>query len=131
MIEEEQVIVDDTFEDVMHRSNNQSLIHSVGIEDEYGDYMDTVDYEIDEELYDEDEMNGRQSPDDGVGVTSVGGGVNSRAGKSLGMLTQRFIRFLQQTPAGLVDLNTVGTNFYLFLFLGCGTTKSYSKTTCL
>lgn len=104
-MEEEQVIVDDTFEDVMQRSNNQNLIHAM--EDEYADYIDQVDYEMDEELFDEDELNGRQSPDDGANVTSVGGSVNSRAGKSLGMLTQRFIRFLQQTPAGLVDLNTV------------------------
>lgn len=78
----------------------------MGMEDEYGDYMETTDYDMDEELYDDDELNERQSPDDEMGLNSIGGGAGSRAGKSLGMLTQRFIRFLQQTPAGLVDLNT-------------------------
>jgi len=41
--------------------------------------------------------------DDDLNQTAASG---TRAGKSLGLLTQRFIRFLQNTPAGLVDLNT-------------------------
>lgn len=34
--------------------------------------------------------------------------IGSRAEKSLGLLTQRFLRLLQTARSGIVDLNTVG-----------------------
>uniref|UniRef100_A0A915E2C8 E2F/DP family winged-helix DNA-binding domain-containing protein n=1 Tax=Ditylenchus dipsaci TaxID=166011 RepID=A0A915E2C8_9BILA len=101
-MEEEQVIVDD------HHHINDA---DVG-EDHYEEYIEAPDYgeeeeldEMDQEMYgeEEDEMNGGHYG--APGVPGQPGPMGARAGKSLGLLTQRFIEFLQKTPAGLVDLN--------------------------
>lgn len=44
---------------------------------------------------------------------------SSRSGKSLGTLTRRFIEFLQDSPVGLVDINSVCAHwlFNLVIYL--------------
>ncbi|KAI1720940.1 e2F/DP family winged-helix DNA-binding domain-containing protein [Ditylenchus destructor] len=93
---DEQVIVDD------HHVNGAG-------EEHYEEYMDAPDFG-DEEEFDEtelgfyedegDDQNGHYGQSQQTGVP-----MGVRAGKSLGLLTQRFIEYLQKTPAGLVDLN--------------------------
>lgn len=85
---EEQVIVDDNH------------MGPVQLDDEFGDYLD-VPYEDEEELQDFEE------DDNGQNQSGGGSGATGRAHKSLGLLTQRFIRFLQNAPTGMVDLNVV------------------------
>lgn len=75
------------------------------------DELDDERDEFDDELEGDDELGG-----DGLGGGASDGGEGgltmptakdtSRAGRSLGLLTAKFIQFLQKTPAGLVDLNT-------------------------
>lgn len=86
---EEQVIVDDNH------------MGPVQLDDEFGDYLD-VPYEDEEELQDFEDDDNQNQP----GNNSASRG---RAHKSLGLLTQRFIRFLQNAPTGMVDLNVVRT----------------------
>lgn len=121
---EEQVIVDD------HQGGHQTM------DEDYGDFLD-VPYEDEEEeheIYDEEDSNFPNQ-------NNVNG---PRAGKSLGRLTQRFIRYLQNAPTGMVDLNVASIkirqkvwlsifNYFLLeritmKYLGGGKIRSYSKT---
>jgi hypothetical protein len=65
--------------------------------------VDAPEGEIEYEIYEDEEeefQEYEQDPNDQSFASTA------RAGKSLGLLTQRFIKFLQNTPAGYVDINT-------------------------
>ncbi|KAH7702109.1 transcription factor E2F-4, partial [Aphelenchoides avenae] len=69
-------------------------------------FEETEEVVVDDEPFhiEEDDEEYEDGDEDDVGNAVQRAG--NRAGKSLGLLTQRFIKYLQNNPAGLVDLNT-------------------------
>lgn len=77
--------------------NEESFLQqSVDVDDE------EIDIELEDNYFDDAEPElTTETPTD----------TSNRSIKSLGMLTKRFIKFLQESPVGLVDINSVSQYF--------------------
>jgi hypothetical protein len=62
---------------------------------------------MEEDFFEDEDAEGAEIPE--TADTS------NRSIKSLGMLTKRFIKFLQDSPVGLVDINLVSTYIHCHL----------------